>query len=341
VSEPDYGGVPPYGSSPGYASRSGGPYGDWHDPPYGSPPTYGERIDRPYGDNPYSSPPPVESLLTVGGSTWIGSAEKEMADAGEFVSHGIAALSVVIWLAVTLGRDRGRIADDPQQLMAVLLSHTTGLAIAVGVVVAVYCLLIVWKLYWKKQFRKPLRPSVASPPVTAAREGAPEGDDREEPQGVLRSMPERRHEGATEIRQLWLATQEKIDQYHVVAQQQARTSFRNAQLAITGGFIVLAVSVAVAAITGSTAASIATGVLGVSGGALAAYVSSTFIRAQENTSTRLQGYFTEPAEISRMLVARLLLSEVTDDAAREQAIADVARNIASSAHPDSKTAPST
>ncbi|MCU1701369.1 MAG: hypothetical protein JWR34_7432 [Mycobacterium sp.] len=105
---------------------------------------------------------------------------------------------------------------------------------------------------------------------------------------------------------LRLATQKRLDYYHDIATKQARDSFRNAQLAAAIGFFILIVAGTIAGFAQSASASIAAGATGVVGAALGGYLGSTFVKMQQESSTRLRAYFLQPLEVSRGLAAERL-----------------------------------
>jgi Cyanobacterial TRADD-N associated 2-Transmembrane domain len=107
---------------------------------------------------------------------------------------------------------------------------------------------------------------------------------------------------------LWQATQARLDRYHVIATEQARKSFRNAQFAMAAGFVLLFIFAVQAISTTSTAASIVLGALGATSAGLAGYIGRTFVRVQESAANHLRTYFGQPVEFSRYLVAERLLT---------------------------------
>lgn len=148
--------------------------------------------------------------------------------------------------------------------------------------------------------------------------------------GLLKAEESAADEGADiKFSSLWFATQRRLDYYHQIATGQARQSFLNAQIAAGLGFLVLVISAIVAGVANSASASIVAGATGVFGGALGGYMGTTFVRMQQDASTRLRAYFLQPLEFSRILAAERL-AETLDGSARDAALLAVIRSVASS-----------
>lgn len=120
--------------------------------------------------------------------------------------------------------------------------------------------------------------------------------------------------GELDLPSLWQITQKRLDLYHEIATGQARRSFRNAQIAMSVGLLILAAAIGLSLDAKTTVASIVTGTLGGVGAALSGYIGRTFIRAQESTAEHLQSYFLQPLEFSRFLAAERLLDTMQGDA---------------------------
>jgi hypothetical protein len=108
---------------------------------------------------------------------------------------------------------------------------------------------------------------------------------------------------------LWQVTHRRLDRYHKIALTQAARSFRNAQIAMGVGFLLLIGFTLLAMTAKTTAASIVAGALGVTSAALSGYVSSTFVRSQESSAAHLRAYFDQPLEFSRYLAAERLVAD--------------------------------
>jgi Flp pilus assembly protein TadB len=120
--------------------------------------------------------------------------------------------------------------------------------------------------------------------------------------------------GELDLAALWKVTQQRLDYYHEIATQQARQSFRNAQVAMALGLLILITSAIFVVAAKNTAASIVSGAIGISGATLASYIGRTFIRAQETTASHLRSYFSQPLQFSRYLAAERLLDSVDGEA---------------------------
>ncbi|MFI5739141.1 hypothetical protein ACIA9I_12300 [Streptomyces anulatus] len=115
--------------------------------------------------------------------------------------------------------------------------------------------------------------------------------------------------GTLGLPELWEATHARLDLYHQIATGQAKTSFRNAQVAMGTGFLLLVLFAGIALWASTTAVAIVAGGLGAVSAALAGYVAKTFIRSQEAAATHLRSYFDQPLELSRYLAAERLVAD--------------------------------
>lgn len=80
------------------------------------------------------------------------------------------------------------------------------------------------------------------------------------------------------------------------------------QIAAGAGFFVIIIAAFIAGFSRSTAAAIASGITGVAGGGLGAYIGSTFMKSQDTASAQLRAYFSQPLEFSKYLAAERLLN---------------------------------
>jgi len=116
-----------------------------------------------------------------------------------------------------------------------------------------------------------------------------------------------------EFTTLWALNQERIDAYHTIATSQSRISFVSSQVVTALGFILIIAVGIIAAQARTTIGAISAGSVGVIGGGLSAYISSTFMRAQGEASAQLQQFFLQPVEFARVLAAERLLEGMTDE----------------------------
>ncbi|WP_440089785.1 TRADD-N-associated membrane domain-containing protein [Streptosporangium sp. LJ11] len=134
---------------------------------------------------------------------------------------------------------------------------------------------------------------------------------------------------------LWDVTHKRLDYYHQIATTQARQSFRNAQIAMTVGFVLLVVFAVLALGATTPTASIVTGALGAAAAAFAAYIGRTFVRSQESAAGHLRAYFDQPLEFSRYLAAERLLEamETLEPEQRAAIAGDLLRAIVTPGQP--------
>ncbi|MFF2020880.1 hypothetical protein ACFVW2_03580 [Streptomyces sp. NPDC058171] len=131
------------------------------------------------------------------------------------------------------------------------------------------------------------------------------------------------------LAQLWQLTHSRLDLYHEIATQQARQSFRNAQVAMVIGFVLLTAFVIVALNASTTAGAVVAGALGAVSAALSGFVSSTFVKSQETAAGHLKAYFDQPLEFARYLAAERLVADAgLTTAQRAEVITTLVRAIA-------------
>lgn len=160
---------------------------------------------------------------------------------------------------------------------------------------------------WAETLR---RPSGPRPPRPPGGEPAPAGD--REPSPAARQPPP----DPLALSGLWEVTHARLDVYHHLATGQAARSFRNAQIAMASGFVLLAGFTVLAIVARNPTASVVAGALGVTSAGLAGYVSRTFVRSQESAAEHLRAYFDQPLEFSRFLAAERLVADA--DLSEEQ-----------------------
>ncbi|WP_445283563.1 hypothetical protein [Streptomyces sp. DSM 118148] len=140
--------------------------------------------------------------------------------------------------------------------------------------------------------------------------------------------------------ELWAVTHRRLDLYHEIALGQAARSFRNAQVAMVLGFLLLAVFVAVALRSSTTAGSVVAGALGAVAAALAGYVSRTFIRSQEAAAGHLRAYFDQPLEFSRYLAAeRLVVGAALNEERRAEVLGVLVEAMVTGTGPGAQESP--
>ncbi|MGW3913223.1 TRADD-N-associated membrane domain-containing protein [Streptomyces sp. NPDC005070] len=136
---------------------------------------------------------------------------------------------------------------------------------------------------------------------------------------------------------LWDVTEKRLAYYHRIVTRQAEQSFRNGQVAMSAGFVVLILGASLALTADTTAKTVVAGTLSAIGAAIAAYIGRTFVRSQESASQHLLMYFRQPLELSRSLAAERLLSEM-ERATRSTAAQRLMESILSSG-PEGSSSP--
>ncbi|TYB71258.1 hypothetical protein FXF51_02145 [Nonomuraea sp. PA05] len=140
---------------------------------------------------------------------------------------------------------------------------------------------------------------------------------------------------------LWKVTHARLDYYHEIATGQARQSFRNAQIAMTVGFLLLVVFAILALAAQTSTGAVVTGALGATAAAFAAFIGRTFVRSQESAAAHLRSYFDQPLEFSRYLAAERLLNGIERLEPNQQATitTEVLRGMLSARRPDDTDLP--
>jgi hypothetical protein len=114
-----------------------------------------------------------------------------------------------------------------------------------------------------------------------------------------------------------------MEAYDVLARGQAKTAFRNSQIAMAIGLIVLFVGAAIAIGADSTASKITTASLTAIGGILSGYIARTFLKTYARALRQLNFYFQQPLINSYVLSAQRLIREMSTtqrDAALEHVV---------------------
>ena len=99
-------------------------------------------------------------------------------------------------------------------------------------------------------------------------------------------------------------TQQRLDVYHQIATSQPRRSFAFGQCAAIFGFLILVASGFAVSIVTSNSAVVATGVLGISGAGLDAYIGATFVKSQAQASDQMRDYFKQPLAFLDILLRK-------------------------------------
>jgi len=130
-------------------------------------------------------------------------------------------------------------------------------------------------------------------------------------------------QGKLDLANLWAANQRRIDYYHDVAMDQAKSSYKTGRRAMIAGFVTVIALGVVAAFALSATASVAASVIGVAGAAMGSHIGATFMKALAEASAQLSQFFLQPVEFSRLLDAERLLDTLEPEqrgAAAQQVI---------------------
>lgn len=133
----------------------------------------------------------------------------------------------------------------------------------------------------------------------------------------------------TDVRQLIILNQRRMDQYHQMTLAQAADAWRSSQLAMTVGLVVLVtgITVAVAGAT-ATASEVVIGSLTAMGSAISGYVAATFLRARRQSLRQLNFYFHQPLATSYLLTAERLTEKIHDPVVKIEVWKTLAAQIA-------------
>jgi hypothetical protein len=123
------------------------------------------------------------------------------------------------------------------------------------------------------------------------------------------------------------ANRRQMSAYDVLAQAQANTAFRNSQLAMAAGLIVLVGGAIVAISAPELATKVATASLTAIGGALSGFIARTFLQTYSSAVRQVNFYFQQPLITSYLLTAQRLISELSNDKERDAALDEVIKRI--------------
>jgi hypothetical protein len=111
--------------------------------------------------------------------------------------------------------------------------------------------------------------------------------------------------------------------YTALARGQANTAFRNSQIAMGIGLVVLFVGAVAAIAAEDTAARIATASLTALGGAFAGYIARTFIQSYNAAIEQLNFAFQQPLVNSYLLSSERLVNEMSTAQRKDNALETV------------------
>jgi hypothetical protein len=127
---------------------------------------------------------------------------------------------------------------------------------------------------------------------------------------------------ANDLVALIKANRKQMTAYDVLAQAQAKTAFRNSQIAMTAGLLVLLVGAVIAISTPTLTSKIAATTLTAIGGAVAGFIAKTFLGTYFRAVQQLNFYFQQPLINSYVLTAQRLIRDLSS-AQRDPALAKV------------------
>jgi hypothetical protein len=128
---------------------------------------------------------------------------------------------------------------------------------------------------------------------------------------------------ATDLAALIKANRKQMEAYDVLARGQANTAFRNTQLAMAAGLLVLFVGAIIAIATPNTTSKITTATLTAIGGLLSGYIARTFLQTYFRAIRQLNFYFQQPLINSYLLTAQRLIKEMSTRSERDPALSEV------------------
>jgi hypothetical protein len=128
---------------------------------------------------------------------------------------------------------------------------------------------------------------------------------------------------ANDFTELMKVNAKNMATYTALARGQANTAFRNSQIAMAIGLIVLFVGAVAAIAAQDTAARIATASLTALGGAFAGYIARTFIQSYNSAIEQLNFAFQQPLVNSYLLSSERLVNEMSTDDRKDNALETV------------------
>jgi hypothetical protein len=128
---------------------------------------------------------------------------------------------------------------------------------------------------------------------------------------------------ATNFTELMKVNAKNMATYTALARGQANTAFRNSQIAMGIGLVVLFVGAVAAIAAEDTAARIATASLTALGGAFAGYIARTFIQSYNAAIEQLNFAFQQPLVNSYLLSSERLVNEMSTAQRKDNALETV------------------
>lgn len=203
---------------------------------------------------------------------------------------------IVAILTIPTTSTKGSQSSSASSSTPFRFTPTEIVVIAVIVGMIVFSVSIAAALYWR---RKTLNSQ-------AAHEA--ERRQRDEVEKILERLRDRMTlPGLLELNRLMLS------EYHSIATNQAQKSFRSAQRAMLGGFTWLIVCFTAVILVSSFNGKILAAALAPVGGALAGFLSRTYLFVYERSLVQLNQYYNQPLLNSYYLAAERLTTEMSSD----------------------------
>ncbi|MER5382407.1 hypothetical protein ABT040_19365 [Streptomyces sp. NPDC002688] len=111
------------------------------------------------------------------------------------------------------------------------------------------------------------------------------------------------------LAELWAVTHSRMDLFYSIATSEARSAFRNAQMAMLFGVLLSTVSIVGALSSQTTAGAIAASAAGIASAALAGFVSRNFLKMRQLSSDRMRAYQDQPLEFVNFLAAERIIRD--------------------------------
>jgi hypothetical protein len=105
--------------------------------------------------------------------------------------------------------------------------------------------------------------------------------------------------------------QTQMDQYHDITKHQAENAYRNSQIAMGAGLVILIAAAASAVLVQNSTSKIIVAAVGAIGTAFSAYIGATFLTAYHSALAQLNFYFRQPLVNSYLLSAERLAGDMS------------------------------
>lgn len=127
----------------------------------------------------------------------------------------------------------------------------------------------------------------------------------------------------TDTEQLAWLNQQLLNSYHAITTAQARTSYRNSQIAMSIGLLILAAGAVTVIRAQTTNAQLVLGALTGLGGAFTAYLSSTFLGVHYRAQEQMKYFYGQPLIQSYLIMAQSLSKKLSKTDEQDRALHEV------------------